>query len=86
MGGALASLTIYESWGFYTSHGPCMVHAQTIQHAVPVLTHWYSSALEFLPLHLAIPHTLPVVSHMPWLSRPTHPAIAPRLSRPTHPT
>ena len=54
----------------------CMVHAQTIQHAVPILTHWYLSALEFLlsrlahPTRPAIPHALP--SHTPWLSRPTH--------------
>ena len=75
MGGAPASL--YESRGFYTSHGPCMVHTQTIQHAVLILNHWYSSALEFLLSRLAhppcpaVPHALP--SHMPWLSRPMHP-------------
>ena len=45
-----------------------MVHAWTIQHAVPVLTYWYLLALEFLlscltcPTHPArhVPHTCPL--------------------------
>ena len=25
-----APANLHESWGFYTSHAPCMLHAQTI--------------------------------------------------------
>ena len=42
MDGEGAPASLHESQGFYTSHGPCMVHAWTIQRAV------HSSAFEFL--------------------------------------
>ena len=57
MGGGGSPARLPESWGFYTSHGPCMVHAQTIQRTM------YSSAFEF-PASMI--HPCWTTTTMPW--------------------